>query len=325
MKRVPGTEQRRADLVKSLQGTLVDSLAGRPAGRPGKTAPQALPVATPPEATASEGPNDDASERGSAKAQDLTPPMLPHVIPVLHAAENEPSSASGPMDVDLGGAQVDPASDDHAQVRSSTPAQSSPDDRTNQGGKRSVQPASQPEQSESNVNFAVKRDARAAELPDEDEQGGKFQQVEGLTTVDAGEIPCDFSVEDDFEIDETAEGVDGKIDKVILAGKKKEPDAMEAFGIFDVCEELPKDAKNTLALPCFDSALRPWRRGSCVSSQSIFCRKSTSRHKRLQRSILTERDHIQSEVTCQSHLAQLFSVWETLQERTARRMRKRAA
>ena len=26
-------------------------------------------------------------------------------------------------------------------------------------------------------------------------------------------------------------------------GKKKELDAMEAFGIFDVCEELPKDAK----------------------------------------------------------------------------------
>ena len=68
-------------------------------------------------------------------------------------------------------------------------------------------------------------------------------KFEGLTTVDAGEIPCEFSVEDDFEIDETAEGVDGKIDKVILAGKKKEPDAMEAFGIFDVCEELPKDAK----------------------------------------------------------------------------------
>ena len=41
---------------------------------------------------------------------------------------------------------------------------------------------------------------------DEDEQGRKFQQVEGLTTVDAEEIPCEFSVEDDFEVDETGDG-----------------------------------------------------------------------------------------------------------------------
>ena len=109
---------------------------------------------------------------------------------------------------------------------------SSPGDRTNQGGKRRVQPARQP-----------KRDVRAAELPDEDEQGGKFQQVEGLTTVGAEEIPCEFSVEDDFEVDETAEGVDEEKVKAITIGKKKELDVMEAFGIFDVCEELPKDAK----------------------------------------------------------------------------------
>ena len=36
------------------------------------------------------------------------------------------------------------------------------------------------------VSSGVKRDARATELPDEDEQGGKFQQVEG--TVDAEEM-----------------------------------------------------------------------------------------------------------------------------------------
>ena len=71
-----------------------------------------------------------------------------------------------------------------------------------------MQPASQPGQSESNVSSGVKCGARAAELLDEDEQGGKFQQVEGLTTVDAGEIVCEFPVEDDFEVDETAEGVD---------------------------------------------------------------------------------------------------------------------
>ena len=45
------------------------------------------------------------------------------------------------------------------------------------------------------VSSGVKRDARTAELPDEDEQSGKFLQVEGLTTVDAEEIPCECSVE----------------------------------------------------------------------------------------------------------------------------------
>ena len=64
-----------------------------------------------------------------------------------------------------------------------------------------------------------------------------------MTTVDAEEIPCEFSVEDDFEVDETTDGVDEDIVKAILAGKKKELEAMEAFGIFDVLEELPKDAK----------------------------------------------------------------------------------
>ena len=43
-------------------------------------------------------------------------------------------------------------------------------------------------------------------------------------------------------IDENAESVDEEIVKAIVAGKKKEFDALEAFGIFDVCEELPKDA-----------------------------------------------------------------------------------
>ena len=64
-----------------------------------------------------------------------------------------------------------------------------------------------------------------------------------MTTVDAEEIPCEFSLEDDFEVDETAEGVDEDLLKAILAGKKKELDVMGAFGIFDVCEDLPRDAK----------------------------------------------------------------------------------
>ena len=79
------------------------------------------------------------------------------------------------------------------------------------------------------VGSGVKRDARTAELPDEDEQGGKFLQVEGLTTVDAEEIPCEFSVEDDFVMDENTGGVNKEIVKAIVAGKKKELDAMEAF------------------------------------------------------------------------------------------------
>ena len=86
-----------------------------------------------------------------------------------------------------------------------------------------MKPTSQPEQSKSSTSSGIKRDARAAELPNEDKKGGKVQQVEGLTTCDAEEIPCEF--------------------KAIVASKKKNLDAMEAFGIFDVCEELPKAAK----------------------------------------------------------------------------------
>ena len=106
-----------------------------------------------------------------------------------------------------------------------------------------MQPASQPQQLESIVTSGVKRDARAAELPDEDEHGHKFQQVERLTTVDAEEILCEFSRELDFVIDVNTEGVDEEIVTAILAGKKKELDAMEAFGIFDVCEKWPKKTK----------------------------------------------------------------------------------
>ena len=93
------------------------------------------------------------------------------------------------------------------------------------------------------VCSGVKRDARTAEVPDGDEQCGKFSQVEGLTTVEAKEILCESSVEDDFVVDENTEEVNEEIVKAIVPGKKKELDAMEAFGIFDVCEELPKDAK----------------------------------------------------------------------------------
>ena len=147
------------------------------------------------------------------------------------------------MDTDRGSARGDTGSDHRAQARSPAPAPCCPVEQTDQGGKHNVKPTSQPEQSKINTSSGIKRDARAAELPDEDEQGGQSQQVEGLTKVDAEEIPCEFSVEDDFVIDETAEGVNEEIVKAIVTGKKKELDAMEAFGIFDVCEELPEGAK----------------------------------------------------------------------------------
>ena len=64
VKRVPDTEQKRADLVKGLQGTPWNRLAGRPAGRPRKTDPQATPVATSP--VAKRKPNVRVKMRTSA-------------------------------------------------------------------------------------------------------------------------------------------------------------------------------------------------------------------------------------------------------------------
>ena len=133
------------------------------------------------------------------------------------------------VETEDGRARDKTASDDRPQTP--VAASSSPTEQADRSG------GQQP------VSSGVKRNARAAELPDEDEQGGKFQQVEGLTTVDAEVISCEFSVEDDFMIDENTEGVTEEIVKAIVAGKKKELDAMEAFGIYDVCEELPRDAK----------------------------------------------------------------------------------
>ena len=67
VKRVPISEQKRANLVRSFQGTPWDRLAGRPAGRPRRTAPQATPVATPPVAKETERPSENADERDSCR------------------------------------------------------------------------------------------------------------------------------------------------------------------------------------------------------------------------------------------------------------------
>ena len=176
VKRVPDSEQKRADLVRCLQGTPWERLAGRQARRPRKTAPQATPVATPPVAEETERPREDADERRSAKAQDLNPPTVLHVIRVPRAAdtENEPrSSSSRPMETE----------------QAPVPVPSTPMEQADKTG-------GQP------VSSGVKRDARMAEHPDEDEQGCKFFQVEGLTTADAEEVLCESSVEDDFVMDE---------------------------------------------------------------------------------------------------------------------------
>ena len=128
------------------------------------------------------------------------------------------------METEDGGARDNTASDDCS--RAPVPAPSNP---MEQADRTSGQ---QP------VTSGVKRDTRTAELLDEDEQGGEFQQVERLTTVDAEETQCEFSVEDDFMIDENTEGVIEEIVEAIVAGKKTELDAMEAIGIFDVSKKL---------------------------------------------------------------------------------------
>ena len=139
VKRVPDSEQKRADLVRSLQGTPWDRLAGRPAGRPRKTAPQATPVATPPVAKETERPSEDADERRSAKAQDLNPPTVPHVIRVPRAAdtENEPrSSSSRPTETEDGVARDNTASDDCPQAP--VPAPSIPMEQADRTGGQPV-------------------------------------------------------------------------------------------------------------------------------------------------------------------------------------------
>ena len=154
-----------------------------------------------------ECPSEDADERRSAKAQDLNPPTVPHVIRVPSAAdtENGPmSSPSRPMETEDGSARDNTASDESPQV----PVPASPMEQAERTG-------GQP------VSSGVKRDARMAELPDEDGQGGKFLQVEGLTTVDVEEIPCEFSMEDVFVMDENTEGSTRKSSRPSRQARRK--------------------------------------------------------------------------------------------------------
>ena len=108
--RVPDTEQKRADLVKGLQGTPWNRLAGRPAARPRETAPQETAVATPPVAKETVRPSEDADERRSAKAQDLILPAVPCVIRVPRAAdtENEPTTSSSTLPETEDGGALEP-------------------------------------------------------------------------------------------------------------------------------------------------------------------------------------------------------------------------
>ena len=148
-----------------------------------------------------ERPSEDADERRSAKVQDLNPPTVPHVIRVPRATdtENEPrSSSSRPMERPKMGALVTTQPATKPSSSSSSSKQSDGTDRQNWRTAR-----------------GLRCQARTAELLDEVEQGGKFLQVEGLTPVDAEEIPCEFSVEDDFVMDENTEGVNEEIVKAI--------------------------------------------------------------------------------------------------------------
>ena len=109
-----------------------------------------------------ERPSGDADERRSAKAQDLNPPTVPHVIRVPRAADtvNEPrASSSRPMESEDGDACDNTASDENPQAP--VPVSSTPMEQPDRTG-------GQP------VSSGVKRDARMADLLDEDEQGGKF-------------------------------------------------------------------------------------------------------------------------------------------------------
>ena len=99
------------------------------------------------------------------------------------------------------------------------------------------------------VSSGVKRDAREAELPDVDEQGGKFLQVEGLTTVDAEGIPCELSVEDCFMIVENSEGVNEEIVKTIVAGKKRESSTRRKHSESLMCAQNCREMKRCENLP----------------------------------------------------------------------------
>ena len=132
---------------------------------------------------------------------------------------------------------------EHSQGQSSAPAPSRTSAHTHSSVKCDAWAADLFEKPTSSRSSGVKRDARAAELPDEDEGEGKCKQVKGLTTVDAKEVPCDFSVDDDFELCDTTKGVDEETVRAIWAGKRKQVDEMEAFHNFDVCEGMPIGAK----------------------------------------------------------------------------------
>ena len=127
VKRVPDSEQKRADSQKLPRNSVGQTC--RTSGRQ-TVARQLLKqpsVPTPPMAKESDRPSEDAGERRSAKAQDLNPPTVPHVIRVPRAAdtENEPSSSSSrPMETEDGGARDNTASDDCPQAP--VPAPSNP-------------------------------------------------------------------------------------------------------------------------------------------------------------------------------------------------------
>ena len=139
VKRDPDSSQRRGDLVKKFQGTPWDRLAGKPVARPRKAPPQATPVVRPPTIVQSLKPSDESSE---------------------------------PMDTDHGGASsATPSTHEHTLGQLQTAASSEP----------SMQPRSFSQrlhQERHGTASGIKRDARTAELPDENEGGAAGRRVD---------------------------------------------------------------------------------------------------------------------------------------------------
>ena len=78
--RTQDTEQRRADLVKFAKNVMGQACRKANGKNLARQPLKHRPLRPTPLAKASERPSEDASERRSAKAQDLTPPAVPHVM-----------------------------------------------------------------------------------------------------------------------------------------------------------------------------------------------------------------------------------------------------
>ena len=137
VKRVPDTQQRRADLLKSLQGTPWGRLAGRPAARRRKTNPQVCLLRHlhwPKKVSVRVKMRMSAAVR-RRKISILQQSLMSSQFLARQTPRTNGARHSGPMDIDCGGTRGNTASDDRAQARSPAPPPNSPVEQTDQGGK----------------------------------------------------------------------------------------------------------------------------------------------------------------------------------------------